>query len=344
MGVARRSVCHGMPVYWNWPAIVRGGAHIGGWAIITAVCLSLGACGWIEIGGGEGPYTAERREIPSFPPPTPKPDVPSKNDVIASLPTTRTPAFRSGTYRVRSGDTIYSIAQAQGIDAYELANANGLLPPFELSEGQVLRLPGKQMELSGGLPVARPGDAPQDTVHSAPSRDEASEQTAALPRQPEPLPSPPKQSGGFIWPVDGKVISEFGSKGDGRFNDGINIAAPEGTPVRAAEAGIVAYAGNELRAFGNMLLIRHADGWVSAYAHNQELLVHRGERVRRGQIIARVGSTGNVGEPQLHFELRRGKRPVNPLTQLGRASADGDAKSSHARWERLGLKDVIGRG
>ena len=133
--------------------------------------------------------------------------------------------------------------------------------------------------------------------------------------------APPPREGRFTWPVRGQVLTRFGPTGRGLHNDGINIAAPKGASVVAAEAGIVAYAGNELRGFGNLLLIKHADGWVTAYAHNEQLLVRRGDRIRRGQPIARVGQTGNVGEPQLHFELRRGTRAVDPTEHLsGQAS------------------------
>jgi murein DD-endopeptidase MepM/ murein hydrolase activator NlpD len=136
------------------------------------------------------------------------------------------------------------------------------------------------------------------------------------------VPEPqPRASSRFLWPVNGKVISSFGAKKGGLHNDGINIAAPRGAPVRAAENGIVAYAGNELRGFGNLLLIKHADGWTSAYAHNDQLLVRRGDQVRRGQIIARVGSTGSVTSPQLHFELREGSEAIDPLTLLARQQA-----------------------
>jgi murein DD-endopeptidase MepM/ murein hydrolase activator NlpD len=116
----------------------------------------------------------------------------------------------------------------------------------------------------------------------------------------------------FQWPVQGHIVSDFGPKPGGLHNDGINIAAARGTPVQAAENGVVVYAGNELRGFGNLLLVRHADGWVTAYGHCDQLLVRRGQQVRRGQTIAKVGSTGNVRSPQLHFEVRRGTRPVNP--------------------------------
>jgi murein DD-endopeptidase MepM/ murein hydrolase activator NlpD len=116
--------------------------------------------------------------------------------------------------------------------------------------------------------------------------------------------------------VKGKVVSGFGSKAKGLRNDGINIAADHGAPVMASENGVVAYAGNELRGFGNLLLIKHANGWVTAYAHNDRLLVKRGDSVRKGQHIATVGATGNVRGPQLHFELRRGRIAEDPEKHL----------------------------
>jgi murein DD-endopeptidase MepM/ murein hydrolase activator NlpD len=121
---------------------------------------------------------------------------------------------------------------------------------------------------------------------------------------------------GFRWPAKGRVIAGFGNKG-GAANDGINIALPEGTPVKAAEGGEVAYAGNELKGYGNLVLIRHPDGWVSAYAHNGELKVKRGDKITRGQTVALSGQSGNVSSPQLHFELRKGATPVDPMPHLG---------------------------
>lgn len=123
--------------------------------------------------------------------------------------------------------------------------------------------------------------------------------------------------GPFVWPVQGKVIGAFGSSKDGMKNDGINIAAPNGAPVVAAADGTIAYAGNELRGFGNMILIRHEGGYVTAYAHNASLLVKKGDKVKRGQTIARVGQTGAVFGPQLHFEIRKGTQPVDPMSFLG---------------------------
>ena len=115
-----------------------------------------------------------------------------------------------------------------------------------------------------------------------------------------------------MWPVRGRILASYGTGENGIHNDGINIAAPAGTAVMAADGGVVAYAGNELRGYGNLILIKHPNGWMTAYAHNARLLVKRGERVRRGQIIARVGATGAVARPQLHFEIRHGTRAMDP--------------------------------
>ncbi len=116
--------------------------------------------------------------------------------------------------------------------------------------------------------------------------------------------------------MQGRIISAFGPKPNGQHNDGFNIAVPENTPIKAAEDGIVAYAGNELKGYGNLVLIRHADGWVTAYAHASAVLVRRGESVKRGQVIARAGQTGGVVTPQVHFEIRKGSQPVDPAGLL----------------------------
>lgn len=213
---------------------------------------------------------------------------------------------RDRVHVVRPGETLYSLSRAYETDAYTLASANGLRSPYVIREGQRLRIPWRRV-----APASATGPA-------------APRPTAAATRRPAPkaVPRPPRTSGdGFVWPVRGRVLSSFGAKSRGLHNDGINIAAPRGAPVRAAENGVVAYAGNELRGFGNLLLIRHAGGWVTAYAHNDALLVERGDTVRRGQVIARVGSTGGVSTPQLHFELRKGKRAVDPRRYLKKPSA-----------------------
>jgi len=142
--------------------------------------------------------------------------------------------------------------------------------------------------------------------------------------------SPPEGANAFLWPVRGHVLAAYGSRSDGTHNDGINIAAPRGAAVQAADAGVVAYTGNELRGYGNLVLVKHTNGWISAYAHCDTILVKRGDRVARGEVIARVGSTGNVSEPQLHFELRRGQHPVDPREFLAPlpTAATKDSRSS----------------
>lgn len=178
--------------------------------------------------------------------------------------------------------------------------------------------PHKAAEDDAGEP-ATPVPAPDAPVKK-PSRDEV---VAAL-------PSPPPRGGrSFQWPVTGRVIATFGPQEKGLHNDGLNIAAPKGSPVRAAENGVVAYAGDEIRGFGNLLLIRHADGYMTAYAHNEVLLVNRGDTVRRGQVIARVGQTGNVSSPQLHFEIRKGTQAVDPEQFLGRPTASLPSRLTH---------------
>jgi murein DD-endopeptidase MepM/ murein hydrolase activator NlpD len=142
---------------------------------------------------------------------------------------------------------------------------------------------------------------------------------AAPPPAAAAAPPPAAHGGRFPWPVRGNVIAGYGNGGSGGKNDGINIAAPLGAPVRAIEGGEVAYSGNELKGYGNLVLIKHADGLISAYAHCQELLVKKGDKVAAGEVIARVGTSGGVKEPQLHFELRQGQRPVDPKEFLGPA-------------------------
>lgn len=219
-------------------------------------------------------------------------------------------------HKVIRGDTLYSISRRYGVSMRQLAYLNELKSPYIIIENRVLRLPG--------------GVEGEKTLEANKTTKKKAGNTAKKLRKPSqerrigalrPLKKPPKAHGSFIWPIEGRLISRFGAKGKGLHNDGINLAAPRGTPVRAAQSGIVAYAGNELRGFGNLLLIRHEKGLMSAYAHNEALLVKSGESVSRGQEIARVGSTGSVERPQLHFEIRKGREAINPLRYLRQQSA-----------------------
>ena len=178
-------------------------------------------------------------------------------------------------------------------DAGEAATATGLTA----GTGAAAAAPQQSARLAQASAAAEDG-APETAT-------KVSETTGALPT--------------FRWPVRGKVIASYGAKTNGKANDGINLAVPEGTPVKAAEDGVVAYAGNELKGYGNLVLVRHANGYVTAYAHASELLVKRGDTIKRGQVIAKSGQSGEVASPQLHFEIRKGSSPVDPLQFLNGA-------------------------
>ncbi len=203
---------------------------------------------------------------------------------------------------VRMGDTLYSISRSTGVPVQRLADANRLYPPYSLQVGQSLIIPNTRGDAIG---------------YQQPSRNPTSVDVADLARSISY--TSPKSPGGqrlFDWPVRGAVISSYGSGAKGRRNDGVNIAAPVGTPVRAAADGEVVYRGSELDGYGNLLLIKHRDGFVSAYAHNDVMLVKKGQKVQQGQVIAKVGQTGAVSEPQLHFEIRQDLKSVDPLAFL----------------------------
>ena len=224
-------------------------------------------------------------------------------------------------YIVKKGDTAYRIARCHGVELRTLVALNKISAPYLIRIGQRIRLPRSNM-MSSCL-VNRPSQSEQLEAGSADSKIKNASVSLvvsppALPaNKTVPLSKPPLRAGAkFLWPVRGKLVSKFGPKPGNLRNDGINISAPVGSPVRAAENGVVAYVGNELRGYGNMLLVRHDGGWVTAYAHNSELLVERGAVVVRGEVIARVGQSGNVDKPQTHFELRRGDEAVDPYAYL----------------------------
>src|SRR5512134_3245662 len=309
--------------------------------LMLMLLLPIAACGWAQWPPpGAGQPTVVRAADPKPPvtqqsvqAPDVAPAVPPASVQTAALPPiVRQPGSTTGMpgdarthstkeHVVREGETLYSVAQNYGVDVYALASANGLVAPFHVRQGQTLTIPSQRASRSPQEASVR---VPASPIQPPPQRKAAAERKdirvppqAGLEDSAAPIPAPPPISGdGFIWPVRGKIISAFGTKDQGHQNDGINIAAPRGTPVRATENGVVAYAGNELRGFGNLVLIRHADGWITAYAHNDKLLVRRGQIVRKGQDIATVGSSGGVGEPQLHFQMRQGKNAVDPAKQL----------------------------
>ncbi len=267
------------------------------------------------------------------------------------------------TYKVEKGDTPHLIAEKLGVEEKALIACNKLHAE-KLQIGQVLIVPdsgsgpdqgpapsaasdgessseplggsaGPDVRIVHTTTIPAPG-SPAASAEGTPSAEHTPSPPAASPEvtgggqaaqlaNVDQLPAPEPMSGNsFRWPVQGRIIGVFGTKPDGGHNDGINVAVPQGTSVKAAENGVVAYAGNELKGYGNLVLIRHANNWVSAYAHNEEILVKRGDKVRRGQIIAKAGNTGSVSQPQVHFELRKGSRPVDPTKYMSQTAASAD--------------------
>lgn len=222
---------------------------------------------------------------------------------------------------VRPGETGYSISRAYGTDLTTLARLNNLREPYGVQVGQRLRLPATPTLTNGDKPRTAVASARPATTSVASRPATTSAQTRARPAAPaaaaqKAAPAQAVASRTFAWPLNGRILSRFGPKQGGLHNDGINIAATPGATVRAAAPGVVAYAGDGLKGFGWLILIKHDDNWVTAYAHNEALLVKRGDTVRAGEPIARAGATGSVDRPQLHFEIRHGRRAVDPLKHL----------------------------
>ena len=230
-------------------------------------------------------------------------------------------------YRVQSGDTLYGVGRLFDVSVNRLVKLNNLRPPYVISQGQVLRLPSPSSPSSSpssrsSSPKREGGAAQAQSVkrnegeNVVPSRKPVLQKaSAARPKLPDKTP---KRSGNakFMRPVEGTVLSSYGPKKDGLHNDGINIKAPRGAPVRSAENGVAVYTGNELEGYGNLVLVRHEGGWMSAYAHLDKILIKRGDTLRRGQSLGTVGSSGQVDSPQLHFEIRRGTKAVDPQKYL----------------------------
>jgi murein DD-endopeptidase MepM/ murein hydrolase activator NlpD len=285
----------------------------------------------LAANGYKGPRTLSPGQQIIIPPPA---------AALAAAPVTVAPASKPvavasaapSVHVVNPGDTLASIARHNHLSVAALAKANNLDAAAKLKLGTKLTVPGAKM--AAVTPAATAPSVVQPiAVTTAPATKmaaAASPQSARLaqatptPEEP-PAEAPVKASEAtgalptFRWPVRGKVITTYGAKTNGKSNDGINLAVPEGTPVKAAEDGVVAYSGNELKGYGNLILVRHANGYVTAYAHASELLVKRGDTIKRGQVIAKSGQSGEVGSPQLHFEIRKGSTPVDPLQFLNGA-------------------------
>ncbi|MEH6726997.1 MAG: peptidoglycan DD-metalloendopeptidase family protein [Hyphomicrobiales bacterium] len=277
------------------------------------------------------------RSVGRAPKPSSKPVVQAAVSRPAAAPTRA--ATAGGSYRVASGDTLYSIARRHNVNIGTLSAANNLGQSTNIKIGQTLVIPGHgqtttlaarqvpTQNISGNTQTAQLAPRNVQTTGSIQPPKPVAVQpvkqvqpvayTPPKAEQQQAVKQPAAGSLSFRWPVRGRVISTFGDKTNGERNDGINLAVPDGTPVKAAEDGVVIYSGNELKSYGNLVLVRHSDGWVTAYAHNRALSVNRGDQVRRGQEIAQAGATGSVSSPQLRFELRKGSTPVNPLDHLG---------------------------
>jgi murein DD-endopeptidase MepM/ murein hydrolase activator NlpD len=253
---------------------------------------------------------------------------------VAAAPVSAAPSV----HVVNRGDTLLSIAHRNRIPVAELAKVNSLDPNARLKLGQKITVPGAKSaaapataptaQVAGAQPgaVAAPATKMAAVTTEPPKEKARLAQATTTPEAAVAATETPVKTAEatgalptFRWPVRGRVVTGYGAKTNGKSNDGINVAVPEGTPVKAAEDGVVAYSGNELKGYGNLILVRHSNGYVTAYAHASELLVKRGETIKRGQIIAKSGQSGEVGSPQLHFEIRKGSSPVDPLQFLNGA-------------------------
>lgn len=263
---------------------------------------------------------------------------------VAAAPTPARPATVAATtgtgfHSVRSGETLNSIARRNNISVATLAKANNLTTTAQLKIGSRIVVPGMKMQTAPVVAQAKPA-APAQVAAAKPAAAPKPATVAAAPTSPVVVASAEKvrvatetkevekeakqadATGGlpsFRWPVRGRVIGSYGARTNGKQNDGINVAVPEGTPIKAAEDGVVTYAGNELKGYGNLVLVRHSNGYVTAYAHASELAVKRGETIKRGQTLGKAGQTGDVSSPQVHFEIRQGSNPVDPTKFLNGA-------------------------
>ena len=244
------------------------------------------------------------------------------------------------SYVVKNKDTVDGVAQRFGVSSQTIIDRNNLKPPYALKAGQTIAIPGARViEPSSGASSStataaaapNPPAAVKRETLAPPGQGEAphsASPAAATPAPATPPPGPPTPlspaashaaaagpAPRFEWPVRGKVVSSYGSH-DGQRNDGIDIEAPKDTVVHAADSGTVVYAGNEVRGMGNLLLVSHSGGYITAYGYNDSLLVKKGDTIKKGQAIAKVGTTGSASDPRLHFEVRRGNKTLDPATVL----------------------------
>jgi murein DD-endopeptidase MepM/ murein hydrolase activator NlpD len=238
-----------------------------------------------------------------------------------SQPPAAVPGEWVGSHTIKNGESLYGIARQYRVSLAELQRVNGIDNPLRVKIGTTLKVPGAAAAPAPSRELAPEAPPTPKIINAPPERKQvAARSDQVSDAEPvsaaAPISAAEQSSGRFRWPARGRVIAGYGRRPDGTHNDGINLALPQGAEVHASEGGKVAYAGNELKGYGNLILIRHDSGWVSAYAHNEQLLVKRDDVVQRGQVIAKAGKTGSVDQPQLHFELRQGSKPVDPLLHL----------------------------
>ncbi len=224
---------------------------------------------------------------------------------------------------VQKGDTLYSLSRKYEIPVNDLAVMNKISSPFDLSVGQKIKVPKMDNVKTASVSEIKTGTKKVTVAKITPAKNTTTG-TVQVAQKQKISSNPQKQlpkvaarsASKFSWPVRGKILSSYGAKSNGLFNDGINISAPLGSAVKAAENGVVAYAGNEVKGMGNLIIIQHSDGWMTIYAHLDSMSVKRGTRVGVGTQIGRVGKTGKVDQPQLHFEIRKGTKAYNPTQYL----------------------------
>ncbi len=208
-------------------------------------------------------------------------------------------AIPSAVYHeVTAKETLYSISRLYEMKVDQLVEMNNLKEPYSIYIGQKIRI-SKNIAIAAQA-APKPAENKSENIVEKPNFVERTLDKLSH----------------FSWPVRGKIVSKFGPKSGGLYNDGIKIKVAEGTEVKAAEDGVVAYVGNELKGYGNLIIIKHGGSWISAYAHLKNWSVKRGEKIAKGQKIGAVGATGNVDSPQLYFGLRKGRDAVNPENYL----------------------------
>ena len=232
----------------------------------------------------------------------------------------RIPAGRY--HRVHAGETGIAIARAYGVPWSQVVTANDLEEPYILRIGQRLLIPENRPMTPAERAAAFNLDIDDLVTGSEPAiakNERPAEPTTSPSRTLAPTKAvqpPARMKGGFSWPVRGKLIKSFGPGKSGERNDGVTIGVPIGTPVLAAADGVVVYVGNGIPALGGLVMLKHGDGYTTVYGHTSQILVQRGQKVDRGQKIALSGETGFADQPELHFEIRKGRTPVDPQSKL----------------------------